>query len=769
MKRDIEELVKGMSLEEKASLCSGEGFWHTKPVERLGVPSIMMTDGPIGLRKKREGASEGGIGVDASVPATCFPSGVALASSWDRALLERVGAAIAEEALVQGVSILLGPAVNIKRSPLCGRNFEYLSEDPYLVGELAARYISGVQSRGVGTSLKHFAANNQEKNRLLVDAVVDEKTLREIYLRGFETAVKKGRPWTVMCAYNKLNGLYCSENPWLLSKVLKDEWGHEGVLVTDWGACNDRVAGLLAGQDLQMPGDGGVTDAEIAAAVRSGVVPMDALDQAVRRILRIVFMAVDGAKNRPMPDVDSHHAIARSAAAECIVLLKNDGDILPLSKKGKIAIIGEMARAPRYQGGGSSHVNPSRLDNAYQEAVRLAGNDAEVRFAAGYPTSGDAADPALLEEARGLASWADVAVVFIGLPEEKESEGFDRPGLEIPASHSALVKAVCGVQRSTVVVLSNGGPIGMPWIARPRAVLEGYLGGQAGGGAIADVLFGEVNPSGKLAETFPVRLEDTPAYLNFPGENRRVEYREGIFVGYRHYDAIGIEPLFPFGHGLSYTRFEYSDLELDKTECLDTEGLAVSVKVKNLGRIPGKEVVQLYVGTPADGVIRPPKELAGFEKIHLEAGEQKTVRFRLDARSFAFWDRELPGWRVESGIHRILVCSSSRDIRLQAEVSVKSMTPRSVVYDRNTSIGELRDHPLGAGFVKAGEKSFLAQFGALDPDSPEARMMKAMADELPIRNLVQMGDKGVSRELLNDMIAALNGKPQSDRLKKFLR
>jgi beta-glucosidase len=498
-------------------------------------------------------------------------------------------------------------------------------------------------------------------------------------------------------------------------------------------------------------------------------VPMEALDEAVRRILRIVSMAADGAKSRPMPDVDSHHAIARSAAADCMVLLKNDGDILPLSKKGKIAIIGEMARAPRYQGGGSSHVNPSRLDNVLQEAVRLAGKEAEIRFAAGYPKTGDAADPALLEEARGAASWADVAVVFIGLPEEKESEGFDRPGLGIPQSHSALVEAVCGVQSNTVVVLSNGSPIGMPWISRPRAVLEGYLGGQAGGGAVVEVLFGEVNPSGKLAESFPMRLEDTPAYLNFPGEKRRVEYREGIFVGYRFYDAVGIEPLFPFGHGLSYTRFEYSDLELDRTECLDTEGLAVSVKVKNSGRIPGKEVVQLYVGAPAEGVIRPPKELAGFEKIHLEAGERKTVRFKLDARSFAFWDRDLPGWRVESGIHRILVGSSSRDIRLQAEAAVKSTTPRSIPYDHNTSLGELRGHPLGARLVSAGEKSFLAQFGGQDPDSPEARMMRAMADELPIRNLVRMGKGGITRELLNDMIAALNGKPQSEELKEFLR
>jgi beta-glucosidase len=768
MTRDIEAIVRAMTLEEKASLCSGLDWWHTKPVERLGVPSIMMSDGPYGLRRQREkGETEGLL---ASVPATCFPTGAGLAASWDRELAWIVGAAIAEEALAQGVSIVLGPSVNIKRSPLCGRNFEYLSEDPFLAGEMASGWIAGLQGRGVGASLKHFAANNQEKRRMLVDAVVDERTLREIYLRAFETAVRASRPWTIMGAYNRLNGAYCCENRWLLTDVLKREWDHEGIVVTDWGGNHDRVAGLAAGQELEMPSSGGATDAQIVRAVTSGALAESVLDDAVRRILRVVFMGADNTRPGATFDPDVHHALARKVAGDCIVLLKNEGSALPLPRSGRIAFIGQFARAPRFEGGGSSKVTPTRLDNTYEEARRLVGADAEIRFAPGYPLEGVKSDPVLTGEAAAAAAWAHVAVVFAGLPDAFESEGFDRTGLQLPQSHTELIDAVCAVQKNVVVVLSNGSPVEMPWAGKVKSIVEGYLGGQAAGGAMADVLFGVVDPSAKLAETFPVKLEDNPSFINFPGDRKRVEYREGIFVGYRHYDGMGIEPLFPFGHGLSYTRFAYSDIRLDRAALLDTEGVTVTVKVRNTGPVAGKEIVQLYVSDTASSVIRPPKELAGFQKVALGPGEERTVSFALDARAFRFWDSDLHDWRVESGEFHILVGASSRDIRQRASVTVASTKPPRIVYDQNTPFGELRENPIGGRFLAAVEAPFLSQFGDFKPGSPEALMMQALTSELPIRNLVSLG-KGAgiaTPELLRDLVEALNGGPVSERLRQLI-
>jgi beta-glucosidase len=757
---DIPTFLRDLTLEEKASLCSGRDFWTTKPVDRLGIPSIVLTDGPHGLRLQ---ATSGELAsLHESVPATCFPTGAALASSWDRSLLQAVGAAIGQEARAEGVAVLLGPAMNIKRSPLCGRNFEYLSEDPYLAGELAKHHVLGVQSQGVGSSLKHYAANNQERRRMTVDTVVDERTLREIYLPAFEKAVTEADPWTVMCAYNRLNGTYCSEHRWLLTQVLRTEWGHRGVVVTDWGACNDRVAGLEAGQDLEMPSSRGVTDADIVEAVRSGRLDVTVLDRAVERILRLTERAT--ATPRPMGGYDraAHHTLARRAAGECMVLLKNRGGLLPLATKGRIAFLGAFAEHPRYQGGGSSHIKPTMVDSALREARKLVGAAAEILYAPGYSeTDGEPAD-ALVREAADVARKADVSVVFIGLTDTAETEGLDRTHLDIPRSHTALLEAVRAAQGRVVVVLFNGAPVTMPWLDLADAVLEGYLGGQAGGGAVADVLFGRVNPSGKLAETFPARLEDTPCYLNFPGEPDRVEYREGLFVGYRHYDALGIEPTFPFGHGLSYTSFGYRDLCLDRTVVEEGETLGVSLRVSNTGPVAGKEVVQLYVQEAAPRVIRPVKELKSFHKVSLDPGQSQDVRFALDRRAFAHWDRRNRQWRADPGAFRILVGASSRDIRLEAEVQVHSRARAHGDYDRSTPLGDLYDHPSGGAHARHYRDAFLSAFGA-DADSGLASMMRAVADELPLRSVVRMMG-ALTPEGLDRYLDVLNGRVGADAL-----
>lgn len=767
----IVEQIQRMTLEEKASLCSGQDFWYTKAVERVGIPSIMMTDGPHGMRKQPDSDQ---VGLHGSVPATCFPSGSALASSWNRELISEVSAAMAAEAQAEGVRILLGPAVNIKRSPLCGRNFEYLSEDPFLAGELAKHHILGLQGGGVGASLKHFAANNQERYRLVVDAVIDERTLREIYLPAFEKAVKEARPWTVMCAYNRLNGTYCAENRWLLTEVLKEEWGHEGIVVTDWGACNDRVAGLAAGQELEMPGNGGINDRLIVEAVTSGRLDESVLDSAVRRLLELVERAGETARPGATFDPEAHHALARRVAGECVVLLKNDAGILPLAKSGKLAVIGAFAEHTRYQGGGSSHINPTRLDSALEELRRGLGSSGQVVYAPGYSLADENPDRSLIDEAVAAASSADTAIVFIGLPDSFESEGFDRTHLDIPASHRELLAAVRAVQKRVVVVLSNGSPITMPWLSEADAVLEAYLTGQAAGGAVADVLFGDTNPSGKLAETFPLRLEDTPSYLNFPGEKERVDYREGLFVGYRYYDAVDSQPLFPFGFGLSYTTFEYGELTLDRTSINDGDTLTASVKVRNSGRRAGKEIVQLYVHDDEASVIRPSKELKGFEKVALDPGESTTVRFRLDRRAFAFWEVATQSWRVEAGSFTILAGASSRDIRLEAHVEVRAEAPVRHDYDWNATLADFYDHPVVGELTRQWRSAFLSRLaGSSDGksdgegnDDNIGRMMRAMVDEFPLRTLVRMsGTLGPdSLELFLDVV---NGKAPTERLKEL--
>lgn len=750
MEKDIKKLISQMSLEEKASLCSGKDAWHTKPIERLGIPSIRMSDGPHGLRKAEEM-------FDKSVPATCFPTAVTLASSWDRELIEKVGRAIGEECQAENVQILLGPGVNIKRSPLCGRNFEYYSEDPFLSSEMALHFIKGVQSQGVGTSIKHFCANNQEHRRLTVNAVIDERTLREIYLASFEKAIKEGKPWTVMCAYNKVNGEYCSENKFLLTDILKEEWGFEGFVVSDWGAVNERDKGLLAGLDLQMPYDGGFGDRKIIEGVKKGEIPEEVLDKAVERILKIVFKAIENKKENATYDKLAHHKLAREVARECFVLLKNDDNILPLKKEGTIALIGAFAKYPRFQGRGSSHVNPTMLDSAYDEIVKLCEGNAEILYADGYRLDTDDIDENLIESAKEIAKRAKVVVIFAGLPERYESEGYDRPHMKMPENHNKLIEEVAKVNPNLVVVLSNGAPVEMPWINKVKGLLETYLGGQAWGGAVADVLFGVVSPSGRLPETFPKKLSDNPSYLNFPGEDDRVEYREGIFVGYRYYDTKEIDVLFPFGYGLSYTTFEYSDLSLDKKEMTDRDTLTVKLKVKNIGKMRGKEVVQLYVRDVKSSVIRPEKELKGFEKVELNPGEEKEVVFTLDKRAFAYYNVDIKDWYVEEGEFEILIGKSSRDIMLKDTVYVKSTAKIKKKFHRNSTVGDVMEDPIASEIFKSVLEQFMKSLPAFREDQNKAfadfvEMMKYA----PLRNLVSFGGGAFTEEMLEDLIKKLN-------------
>ncbi|GBF74802.1 glycosyl hydrolase [Paenibacillus sp. 598K] len=755
MTRDLKALISQMTLEEKAGLCSGLDFWHTKGIERLGIPSVMMTDGPHGLRKQKTGADH--VGLFDSVPATCFPSAAGLASSWNRELIGRVGSALGKECQAEEVAVLLGPGVNIKRSPLCGRNFEYFSEDPYLASEMAAAHIRGVQSEGVGTSLKHFAANNQEHRRMTSDSVVDERTLREIYLASFEGAVKQSQPWTVMSSYNKVNGTYASEHPVLLSEILREQWGFEGFVVSDWGAVNERVASLAAGLELEMPSSHGAGDSKIVAAVRSGELSEEQLDQAVERVLRVVFQAVDARQPDATYDAEAHHALAREVASECMVLLKNEDELLPLARDSRIAVIGEMAVKSRYQGGGSSHVKPTRLESIREELAAVAGSEAGLTYAQGYHIDSDHIDEGLVVDAKRAASEAEVAVIFAGLPDRYESEGFDRTHLRMPANQEALIAAIAAVQPRLVVVLSNGAPIEMPWLGQTKAVLEAYLGGQALGGAIADLLYGEANPSGKLAETFPIALEHNPSQLSFPGEGDTVRYTEGIFVGYRYYDAKRIAPLFPFGHGLSYTQFEYSDLQADRTELDDTDTVTVRVKVKNVGSRAGKEIVQLYVRDTESSVIRPAKELKGFAKLELQPGEEREAAFTLDKRAFAFYDAELADWRVESGTFELLCGASSQDIRLRLTLTVNSTTVLPKTYHRNSTIGDLLADPSAASLVAELMKSW--PFPAMpDGEDDHGGMMQALANNMPLRALVSFSGGQLTNELLDGMLAEFNGR-----------
>ncbi len=754
---NVEQLIKSMTLEEKASLCSGSDFWHTEPIERLGVPAMMVSDGPHGLRKQADESDH--LGVNESIKAVCFPTGCTVASSYDRELINEMGQVLGNECQAEGVGVILGPAMNIKRSPLCGRNFEYFSEDPYLSSNMASAQIKGIQSKNIGTSVKHFLANNQEHRRMTSDSRVDMRTLREIYLASFETAVKEAQPWTVMCSYNVVNGVYASENPLYLTDVLRGEWGFEGFVVSDWGAVNDRVEGLKAGLELEMPSSGGLKDKEIIDAVRSGDLDEAILDEAARRLLNIVDKFFSNRDESAVFDRDADHAKARKIAGESMVLLKND-KVLPLSKTSKAAFIGEFAKKPRFQGGGSSHINTHKVDSAVDIALEAG---LSVTYAKGYDVIADSVDEALISEACQAAKAAEVAVIFAGLPDSYESEGYDRTHMSLPESHNVLIQRVLEVQPNVVVVLHNGSPVEMPWADEVKGILEAYLAGQAVGGACVDILYGDVNPSGKLAESFPVKLEDNPSYLFYLGEKDVVEYREGVFVGYRYYDKKKMDVLFPFGHGLSYTSFEYSNLQLDKTAMDDTDQVKVTLDVTNTGDVFGKEAVQLYV-TPSNAgqAIRPVRELKGFDKVGLEPGQKATLTFTLDKRSFAYFNMDMNDWLVESGTYGIEVGASSRDIRLKASLDLTSTVEMKRAYHLNSTLGDLMEDEKASAVLAPYMQALNELFGGSEAESDietsaiTEEMKMAMIKDLPVRNLISFSSGKVTKDQLLDMLGQVN-------------
>jgi len=758
MSENIEAIIPRMSLEEKAALCTGAGPWTTTPVERLGVPAMTVTDGPHGVRR----VADVNDFVAGSLPATCFPTASCMASTWDVDLIRALGQALAEEAVALNVDVVLGPGANMKRTPLGGRNFEYYSEDPHLAGQMAASFINGVQSKGVGTSLKHFATNNQEFQRMTISSEVDERSLREIYLPAFETAVKNGKPWTVMCAYNKLNGTYLSENHRLLVEILKDEWGFEGFVVSDWGAVHERVVSLRAGLDLEMPGPRDRRVRAVVEAVRSGALDERVLDESVRRILGIVFKAAETPKGGSF-DIAAHHALARRVAAEGIVLLRNSG-ILPLKGQQHIAVIGRAAKEAHFQGGGSSHINPTQVDNPFVELQKLAA-DAELTFAEGYP-AGAAFDQSLIDAAVENAHSADVALLYLALPESKESEGYDRPDLDLTLQQIALIKAVTAVQPMTVVILNNGAPVVMSeWIDGTAAVLEAWMMGQAGGGAIVDVLYGKVNPSGRLAETFPIKLLDTPAHLNYPGENGEVRYGEGIFVGYRYYDAKEVPVQFPFGYGLSYTTFAYKNPKVSAASFKDVEGLTVSVDVTNTGKVAGKEVVQVYVHDHQSSLVRPPKELKGFAKVQLQPGETKTVTLALDFRSFAYFHPAHRQWISEDGEFDILIGASANDIRCTQTVTLESTLDLPSLLNRESTLRDWMQDPQGKrvseGIVQQMVAQMQATFGG-NGDGADAIGMETMGFmmEMPLRDMLSFQQNSLPmspEDLVDGLLLQVHG------------
>ncbi|RJL30085.1 glycoside hydrolase family 3 C-terminal domain-containing protein [Bailinhaonella thermotolerans] len=689
-----------LTLEEKASLTSGSGTWNTEGVRDVVRP-LTLSDGPHGIRRQPKRDTDA-LGIHDSLPATCFPPAVGLGSSWDPELAFTIGAALAREASALGVDVVLGPGINIKRSPLCGRNFEYFSEDPHLTGVMGAAVVEGIQSRGVGACVKHFAVNNQETDRMRVSADVDERTLREIYLPAFEHIVRTARPYTVMCSYNRINGVYASQNRWLLTELLRGEWGFDGLVMSDWGAVNDRAAALEAGLDLEMPPTG--TDDEIVAAVRDGRLPEEVLDTAVDRLLTLAGR-VEAAERHEDWDADEHHELAREAARASAVLLKNDG-VLPLDPDSpqRVAVIGELARTPRYQGNGSSHVVPTRLDDAWTALGDALAS--EPVFAAGYRLDG-APDDDLAAEAVRAAAGADVALVFLGLPDAAESEGFDRTTIDLPEPQVALLREVAAACPRVVVVLSNGGVVSVSeWEDAASAILEGWLLGQAGGSAIADLLLGVVSPSGRLTETIPRRLSDVPSHPHFPGSDGHVVYGEGRYVGYRHYDTFDRDVAYPFGHGLTYSRFEYSDLEARET---GENEWTVEATVTNAGDRYAQEVAQLYVAFDEDRPTRPRRELRGFAKVGLEPGASSRVRFTLTARDIAYWSVSRHDWRVDPGRFAVEVGASSRDIRLRAELETPGDGHVGTL-DGMSTLEEWLNHPIGAevlgGLMTAGGRDF---------------------------------------------------------------
>ena len=694
-----EDIIKQMSLEEKCFLLSGKDFWQTRSVERLGIRNMVLSDGPHGVR--RQAGSGDQLGLNPSLPATCFPTAATVANSWDPALGEEIGTYLGAEAASQGVGVLLGPGLNIKRSPLCGRNFEYFSEDPYLAGKMAAGYIRGIQKNGVAACPKHFACNSQELRRMASDSVVDERTLREIYLTGFEIAVKEGKAKSLMSSYNRVNGVYANENYHLLQEILRDEWGFDGFVVSDWGGSNEHIEGVRAGSHLEMPTTGGDSDLELVQAVRDGKISEEIIDRRVDEILDVILpvtAAVAPLEGKPF-DVDAHHKMAERAAGESIVLLKNEGNILPLSKGAKVAVIGEFARKARYQGAGSSVVNATKVDNA----MDIIGNfDLDVAgFEPGYPRSGKG-DPAMQQKAAELAKQADTVLLYIGLDEISESEGLDRPHMKLPQSQVDLLEAVAAVNPNVVAVLSAGSAVEMPWLDKCKAVIHGYLCGQAGAGAMLKALLGEINPSGKLAESYPLKYEDVSSAPYFPSKQRTAEYREGLYVGYRYYETANIPVLFPFGFGLSYTTFAYSDLTVT--------GKEASFTLTNTGKMDGAEIAQLYVGKADARVFRPVRELKGFAKVFLKAGESRTVTIPLDDKAFRYFNVKTNRFEAEGGEYQVMIGASAADIKLTGSVTAAG-TGAPDPYDAE----ELADY-CGGSIKAVSGRQFEALLGRPIPD-----------------------------------------------------
>ena len=739
----INEIISELTLEEKASLCSGRDDWSTQPIERLNIPWIWLSDGPHGLRRA-PATNKAGYGDQH--PATCFPTASALAASWDTDLIYSVGQSLGVECQALGVNVLLGPGVNIKRSVLGGRNFEYFSEDPVLSGEIGAAFINGVQSQGVGTSLKHFAANNVETRRMHINSDLDSRTLNEIYLTPFEIAVKKAQPWTIMACYNRVQGEYGTQSVDLLTKKLKEEWGFEGIVISDWFAVIDRVKGIEAGMHIEMPGVHKYNDKLIVESVKNGTLAEAKVDALVREILRIVYKAKSLQKENAEFDIEEHHQFARRVSGETITLLKNDQSVLPIknSRYKKIAVIGEFASNPRFQGNGSSEVKPTKLDNVLNLLNEEYGSSFEINYAQGYNLRDDS-DFSLIDDAKNIAANSDIVLIFAGLPLHYESEGIDRKHIDMPESHNKLINELTMLNKNTVVILTNGSAVAMPWANSVDAIVESWLGGQAGAGGVIDVLFGKVNPSGKIAETFPVKLEDTPAYFNFPGEEGDALYGERLFVGYRYYDYKNIEPLFSFGHGLSYTTFEYSDLRILNKNITDKDELSVKLKIKNTGELKGKEVVQLYVKDEQSSLIRPKKELKKFVKVELMPGEEKEITFNLYARDFSYYDSKRNTWIAESGSFVILVGASSRDIRLTENIALKSTQNITLNYDEYTFIREYWDNPDSKELLKKLVPNWIMSFVPEGKSLDDAEFQDFFIDH-PIIKLPYITNGEVTKE-----------------------
>ncbi len=785
VQKQARELVAQMTLEEKASLCSGKNFWESKAVERLGVRSFMLTDGPHGLRKQAGAADH--LGLNASVPATCFPPAAATACSFDRALLREVGTAMGEECRAEEVGIILGPAANIKRSPLCGRNFEYFSEDPLVTGESAAGLIEGIQGQNVGACMKHYLANNQEKARVSSNSVVDQRALREIYLAGFEKAVKEAQPWTLMCSYNKINSVYASDHKELMTDVPRGEWGFQGAIMTDWGAMNDRVEAIKAGLDLEMPGPCDGNDDKIVQAVREGRLDETLVDACAARMVELALRVAQNTKTTY--NQAAHHELAGRAARESAVLLRR-GSALPLKEGTKLAVIGDFARHPRYQGAGSSKINPTQLTSL---CGALDARGVKYTYAHGFEADGGV-DEALIAQAAQTARGADVAVVMLGLPDSFESEGFDRVHMDLPENQSRLMGALVKTGTPIVAVLSTGGAVLLPWREQVDSILLMYLGGQNSGSAVADLLLGKANPCGKLAETWPLALEGTPCH-GFFGNGGNVEYRESVYVGYRYYDKARKEVAYPFGHGLSYTEFEYTNLTLSAQELDEGGSLTVQVTVKNTGARAGKEVVQLYVAPPAGGMFRPVRELRAYSKVELAPGESRTVELTLGGRAFAYYDVQAKDWRVDSGTYMVEAGSSSRDIRLMQAVKVRGMAPNTVLNEKipaycdpasqwpvskeqfeivlghpvpperslrpfttNSTLGEVQASFVGRFFVKQVKANMAKTMGGGEGMEEFSKIIDAMLEDMPLRQLAMLSGGAMTPAVMDGLVEMMNGR-----------